>query len=206
MEVKKTNTTATRTTAEIILDIPTSAKEDVGDYLLEQALIKVASQRSPITGDSFPKLSRDYRKEKIESGLPGIPNLESTGDMLDALDYRITGYGIEFGVFGPDAKKADGHNNLSGDSRLPTRQFIPAEGEGFTSEIEKEVARIIADATAVDPEESEDLLEAVESSASLYDVLRGAFNLESRIEIRLAVLRSPAWFSKLTQLGLIRWL
>ena len=166
----------------------------------------MASQRSPVTGERFAALSPDYRAKKTGSGLPGIANLEESGDMLDSLDYRITRDGIEFGVFGADAPKADGHNNLSGESLLPTRQFIPAEGEGFTSDIEKEVARIIADATAVSPDDAEDLLEVVDSSSSLYDVLRGAFNLESRAEIRSAVLRSTEWYETLIRTGLIKWL
>ena len=173
---------------------------------MEQALLKVASRRSPVTGEAFQALSPDYRAKKTSEGLPGVPNLEESGDMLDSLDYRITSDGIEFGVFGEAALRADGHNNLSGESQLPTRQFIPGEGEGFTSDIEREVARIIADATAVDPSEAEDLLEAVSSPSELYSVLSAAFNLSSRSEIRLAVLRSPLWYEALIRSGAIEWL
>jgi hypothetical protein len=126
--------------------------------------------------------------------------------MLDSLDFRVTDEGIEFGVFGSAAPRADGHNNLSGESRIPTRQFIPKEGEGFISSIEKEVARIIADATAVDPELATDFLEQVESPSELYTILGAAFNLDSRTEIRAAVLRSVAWYEKLVMTGAIRWL
>jgi hypothetical protein len=173
---------------------------------VEQALLRVAQRKSPITGESFAALSDKYKAKKVGEGLPGVPNLEESGDMLDSLDYRVTGDGIEFGVFGEAAPRADGHNNLSGESLLPTRQFIPGEGEGFTSDIEKEVARIIADATAVDPADAEDLLDVVESSSQLYDVLGGAFNLTSRSEIRMAVLRSVAWYEALAAKGLIKWL
>lgn len=159
-----------------------------------------------MTGESFERLSDAYKTKKTAQGLPGVPNLEESGDMLDSLDYRLTDNGIEFGVYGEAAPRADGHNNLSGESLLPTRQFIPGEGEGFTSDIEKEVARIIADATAVDPSEAEDLLEAVESPSQLYDVLAGAFNLSSRSEIRMAVLRSTAWYETLIKTGAMRWL
>ena len=166
----------------------------------------MSQRKSPVTGDSFQALSPKYKERKVSEGLPGVPNLEESGDMLDSLDYRITSDGIEFGIFGEAALRADGHNNLSGESALPTRQFIPGEGEGFTSDIEKEVARIIADATAVSPTEAEELLDVVDSSSSLYDVLSAAFNLSSRSEIRMAVLRSVTWYETLAAKGLIKWL
>lgn len=128
-----------------------------------------------------------------------MPNLELSGEMLDQLDYRVTDDGIEIGVYGDAAPRADGHNNLSGDSKIPTRRFIPAEGESFRDGIAREVDRILADAASeeVTEEQFVDLVEGVSSSSELYDRLGVIFNLSSRAEIRAAVLRSPLIFNLL---------
>jgi hypothetical protein len=63
--------------------------------------------------------------------------------MLDALTYRIRGNSIEFGIWGEEADKADGHNNFSGDSDLPRRPFIPKKDENFRPEIRDEIDAII---------------------------------------------------------------
>jgi hypothetical protein len=183
--------------------IPRETREEVGEFLVEQILSKVASRKSPVTGDSFDKLSDDYKKKKQAEGLSGVPNLESSGDMLDALDYRVTSRGIEIGVFGDDAPKADGHNNLSGNSQLPERRFIPAVGEGFMPSIEREVERIIADAVAESAEPDVRALGSIESKTELYDYLMPIFGLTTRTETRLAVLRSDRWIAALSRLGLL---
>ena len=166
-------------------------------------LSRVAQRKSPVTGDTFPALSKDYRKEKVEDGFDGVPDLERSGDMLDALDYRVTSEGIEFGVFGADALKADGHNNLSGESLLPQRRFIPGEGEGFVSAIEREVNKIIADSIGDATEPDASTLGSITTKAALYDYLIPIFGLGTRTETRMAVLRSDRWTRILTRLGLI---
>lgn len=170
---------------------------------MEQILLSVGSKKSPITGDKFDPLTKDYKKKKQNDGLQGVANLESSGDMLDALDYRVTKDGLEIGVFGADAPKADGHNNLSGNSLLPTRQFLPNEGEGFISSIEREVERIILDAVADDIKPDPSLLKLIETKSELYDYLMPLFGLDSRNETRLAVLRSDRWSKVLNRLGLL---
>lgn len=165
--------------------------------------MKVASRKSPVTGDSFDPLSKDYKAKKQDEGLPGVPNLEQSGEMLDSLDYRVTSTGIEIGVFGEAAPRADGHNNLSGDSMLPTRRFIPAAGEGFMPSIEREVERIIADAVAEEAEPDVTVLGSVETRSELYEYLTPIFGLSTRTETRLAVLRSDRWVRTLTRLGLL---
>lgn len=173
---------------------------------MEQILLSVAARKSPVTGDSFDPLSKEYKAKKTGEGLAGVPNLELSGDMLDALDFRVTSDGIEIGVFGEDAPKADGHNNLSGKSLLPTRRFIPEEGESFTSSIEDEVNRIISDAIGEENAPDLDTLEEIESKTDLYDYLIPIFGLGSRTETKLAVLRSDRWTRTLTRLGLLRLL
>lgn len=119
--------------------------------------------------------------------------------MLDQLDYRITPDGIEIGVYGDAAPRADGHNNLSGDSLIPTRRFIPAAGESFRDGIAREVDRILADAASSEVTEDQfvDAVAGVSSSSELYDRLGAIFNLSSRTEIRNAVLRSPLIYNLL---------
>lgn len=128
--------------------------------------------------------------------------------MLDALDYRVQGDDIVIGVFGEAAPRADGHNNLSGDSQLPRRQFIPEKGQGFVSRIEKEVDRIIADEVGESIQAGAALsaLQSVTSTAALYDTLRTVFPLTSRSEIKAAVYRSDFWTTTLRGLGLLKWL
>jgi len=163
----------------------------------------VASKTSPVTGEKFQTLSKEYKKTKQANGLNGVADLQFSGDMLDSLDFNVTKTGIEIGVFGVDAPKADGHNNLSGDSKLPTRQFIPAEGEGFVSSIEREVDRIIADAVSKDSKPDLSTLGLIESKAELYAYITPLFGLASRSEVRLAVLRSDVWTRALSDLGLL---
>lgn len=173
---------------------------------MEQILRSVASRKSPITGEAFPALTPDYKEKKAALGLDPVPNLEQTGGMLDDLDFEVTRDGIKIGVFGEGALRADGHNNLSGESLLPERRFLPGEGQGFTPSIEREVERIIADFAGDDEEIPEYELEVVASSSDLYEVLMPVFGLGSRAETRLAVLRSPRWYERLAAMGLLRWL
>jgi hypothetical protein len=173
---------------------------------VEQILLTVAEKKSPITGESFEALSKEYKAKKAAEGLSPIPNLELTGSMLDSLDFRVTSDGIEIGVFGDDAPKADGHNNLSGNSLLPTRRFIPEAGETFSSSIDDEVNRIIADAIGEENEPDVAELEEIDNATDLYDYLIPIFGLGSRTETKLAVLRSDRWTRILTRLGLLKYL
>jgi hypothetical protein len=142
----------------------------------------------------------------MSEGAPGVPNLELEGDMLGALTYEAKKDGIEIGVFGAEAPKADGHNNFSGESNLPERRFLPAEGETFRSSIQKEVDAIVQDAIAEDAEIVEDEFNDVESSSAFYDVLMKQIGVESRGEARSTVLRTPKWFNFISSAGLTKWL
>ena len=179
----------------------------MGDFLVEQILDSVGEQQSPIKGHGkFRALSKSYKAFKQEEGSGTDPNLELTGSMLDALTFRTTGSGIELGIFGKDAPKADGHNNFSGESKLPLRRFLPDEGESFKPSIQKEVDRIIADAVAEDFGVPDEELDAVASKTELYDVLKQVFTGLSRPEIRMAVFRSEEWTLALKTRGLLTWL
>jgi len=64
--------------------------------------------------------------------------------MLDSLTFEITDSGVEVGIFNPDEEdKADGHNNFSGNSKLPTRRFIPDSSESFNGRIESGINQIL---------------------------------------------------------------
>lgn len=177
----------------------------MGEYLVEQILRDVQETRSPVTGAKFPKLSKDYRSKKQEDGAGTEPNLENSGDMLDALDYRVTKDGLKIGVFGNQAPKADGHNNLSGESKLPERRFLPAEGEGFRPAIREGIADIIAEVLAEETEPPEELRE-VETKTQLFSLLSDTFAGLSRSEVRTAVLLSPKWLAALKRYDLLKWL
>lgn len=168
--------------------------------------MNVAKRKSPITGESFPSLSEAYKKEKEADGFDGVPDLQRSGNMLDSLSYRITSEGLELGVYGEAAPRADGHNNLSGDSKLPLRQFLPNVGESFAPSIEREIERIVADSRGAEAEIPFEELGGIEAPSELYNVLQREFQLETQVELRKAVLRSPRWYYSLERLGLLKWL
>jgi hypothetical protein len=210
IEVTDSKISSNEISSEITLDldgvplkVQDDVKEEVGDYLLEQILSTVGSQESPILDKPWPKLSEDYAEIKKNDGFDPVPNLERTGDMLGALDFKVTSDGIKIGIFGnkEQVAKADGHNNFSGESQIPTRQFLPEKGERFSSDIESQINKIILDAKAGGI--SKDEFEDVVTSKSLYNVLGSYLNTSSRAEIRLAVLRSDDLLTMLEDLDLI---
>lgn len=141
-------------------DVPKSDRpqvlSDIADYLLEAALDDIGEGRSPVYGSKWPALSKVYKKHKLEEGSKPIANLELSGDLLDALEAKVTGKSaITYGITdSSQTAKADGHNNLSGDSKLPLRRFVPGPGETFRSGIMNQIQQII-DAAAGDEEDDE---------------------------------------------------
>ena len=206
MKAIQTTTTESETSSTLEINASLETKREVGEFLVEQILRTVSQKKSPVTGEAFQALSPKYKEKKQAAGLPGVPNLEQSGGMLDDLDFEITSDGIKIGVFGEGALRADGHNNLSGDSMLPTRQFLPGEGEGFTASIEREIERIVADAAGSVVDVSDAELSDIGSPSELYAVLLPVFGVTSRSEARLAVLRSPKWYNVLSARGLLEWL
>lgn len=109
------------------------AKEEIAKYIVDQVIEYCGDGKSPVAGGAWKRsLSAAYRKFKLSEGGNGFADLILTGDLLQALDCVVLPSGeLELRVKGREAGKADGHNNHSGDSRLPTRKFIPEEGETF---------------------------------------------------------------------------
>lgn len=140
-------------------------KEQVGEFIVTEILRKVEEGRSPVSGrGSFKKLSKQYASE--EKGGDRTANLELDGDMLDALTSKNRkGDTIEVGIFkSSQVPKADGHNNFSGDSKLPTRRFIPKGDESFKRDIMTGVKRIIELNESLTPQDLD--IETVEPSTS----------------------------------------
>lgn len=124
----------------------TEAKKEIGDLIVNEILRYVQDGSSPVSGyRQFKKLNKEYAKE--EKGGNTTPNMELNGDMLDSLKFESRrGSDIEVGIFkSSQVGKADGHNNFSGDSKLPLRRFIPDENESFKREIESKIKTIIND-------------------------------------------------------------
>lgn len=213
MKVVKTNATSARTTTELELfdeinirdpQARAEAKRQVGEYLLEAIQQAAGHQESPVEGEGkFKKLSKDYAERKKDEVGNTLSNQELEGDMLSALAYRETSKGIELGYFGEEAPKADGHNNFSGKSKLPTRRTIPGEGQTFISEIQSNVRQIIANAAADATEFSRSDFEDVETKKGLYDVLAQVFDGLTRSEIRTAVLGNDPLIRLLDDLDLL---
>lgn len=199
METIKTSASSSKTSSTITLKddlkgLTTSQKEElaaqIGELLVEQILESVAVSKSPVTGDSFARLSKDYAdKKKSETG-SSAPNLDLTGSMLTSLDYKISGDKLELGVFGEDAGKADGHNNFSGKSKLPTRQFLPKSGESFDKSIVSLVSDTIDQYKADNMSFKSKELKQVETKSDLYELLKDKLGDKSRSELKKLVLSS----------------
>lgn len=136
---------------ELGIDPPKSAAmradalEAVAEYVKTAVLEYVGEGKSPVRGGPWKRsLSPEYRKLKAEESGVTIANMELSGDMLDALAVvRKRGNNLSLQIEGAEAPKADGHNNHSGDSKLPERRFIPKENETFRSDMWAEIRRIL---------------------------------------------------------------
>lgn len=125
--------------------------DEVSNYVKEQVLSKVGDGESPVGGrGTFEKLDKDYAKK--EHGGNRTAKLELDGDLLDSVQIIRSGSKLRLTVGDDQQPKADGHNNFTGQSKLPTRRFIPFErdGESFDDEILKEIKSIVRDALPED--------------------------------------------------------
>ncbi len=193
------------------LKLPEAAKNriknDVGDFLVEQLVKSAGKTQSPVAGESWKAtLSPEYAKKKKAEGLGTKANLDFEGDMLDSLTYEQTKDGIELGWFGDQAGKADGHNNLSGKSDLPTRRLLPDVGQEFVGSIQGEIEKIVADGIADEMEFDAGDFDTVESKSDLYAALDEYFPDMSRTEIQMAITRTPALARLLDDLDLLELL
>lgn len=125
-------------------DQRTAAKDAVGNFIIDEILTRLADGESPVTGRAFKQLSKPYA-DKMKDG-DRNPNLELEGDLKAALGFKNSKDGIIVGIMKADQRpKADGHNNLSGESKLPTRRFIPDSEQDFAGSIMKQIPNIISE-------------------------------------------------------------
>lgn len=167
-------------------------KQDVGEFLVEQILSTVAGVKSPVKGGEWEKkLSAEYRKKKKEEGYTPIANLEATGSLLSSLTYENSRNGIRIGVFdSTEAPIADGHNDFSGKSKIPTRQFLPKTDQEFIPKIQTGVEKIIQDYQVEGAGLTKQDFKDVSTKQDLYSVLSSVLGDLSRTELRFAALRS----------------
>lgn len=176
--------------------------EAVGEYLVEQTLISIEKQQSPVAGQgSFKPLSKEYAKIKQREVGNRRPNLEAEGTMKDELDF-VASDTLNIGVYGERAGAADGHNNLSGRSKLTKRQFLPDEGETYKRSVLTEIARIKADIIAEEMTFKPSQFNDISSTSELYAKLRDVLGLNTRSEINLAVIRNQELTQFLSEQGL----
>ncbi len=186
------------------LKVKKRIQEDVGNYLVEQTLVAMNEKKSPVQGEGgFKALSKNYRKRKLEEVGSGEANLEFDGVMKDELNFYPTKNGIEIGVYGERARAADGHNNLSGKSSLPTRRFLPDEGQTYKKSIQAEVDRIVADAISEEVGFKKSDFKGVTTKKELFDILAQKFGPMSRAELTLAVFRNEDLVEILSDLDLL---
>lgn len=133
--------------------------------------------------------------------------MEFEGDMLDSLSFEETRDGVEVGIFGKEAWKADGHLKFSGEEGMaPRRRFLPGEGQEFDSAIqdgiEEIILGVIGDETKLDRQD----FNAVSTKAELYSVLSEYFPDLARAEIKQLVVSAPSMVAFLDDLSLLELL
>lgn len=196
MRVTKTIVNSSEISSFIDLEIPDgvpkekrdSVKRECGGVIIDGILLAVGKAKSPIAGEDWPPLSSEYKEEKSEDGRGTKANLESSGDMLDALGFTTTDDGIKLAITGDQAPKADGHNNFSGKSRLPRRKFLPEEGDSFISQIENDVQSIISEAVVTGDNVTKNRIKQVSTKVELNNLLRELYPSITVREAKSAIL------------------
>ena len=162
--------------ADISQDNQKAAKQEVGDYLINETIRYMERGISPVAGEApWEKLDKEYAKEEHAGNR--TPTLNATGRLREALQFRSNDDGIEIGIFHKSQQpKADGHNNFSGQSQLPRRRFVPSSRQNYRSEIMANVGRILNAYRATDIDVSDqplDIAAEVILTAAIDRILRG---------------------------------
>lgn len=124
-----------------------AARRQIADFVLDQVLDHVGSGKSPVRSGKWKRsLDPDYKKQKAKLSSALFANMELTGDMLDSMECVVRSDGkLELRIQGSEAPKADGHNNHSGDSSLPAREFIPKADQTFKQQILSGIKQIASE-------------------------------------------------------------
>lgn len=196
---------------ELDVEAPVAVKKkinrEIGEFIVEQILQETQSAKSPVSGESWPALSKDYKAKKVSLGLAGSANMELTGQLKDELRFKTVDGNLRVGFFGTDeAWKADGHLKFSGaENETPKRRFLPAAGQSFKSSIQDGIENIIADNLVSGGLDKADL-EGIETKSQLYAVLKENFGDLSKAEIAAAITRNPDLVDLLDELDLLELL
>jgi hypothetical protein len=184
-----------------------SLLEEIGQTLVDSVLQSLASSKTPISGGGYKSfLSPAYAAFKREYGAGSSANLDLTGSMLDSLSFKAKGDVIEIGVFGSEAPKADGHNNFSGDSKLPQRQFLPKEGQRFKRDIDGVVKSIIKDSIYTREKITRAELSSVMTKKDFWGFLESKYPGLTRKDIRFMVTTDPDMLKIMTDGDMLEWL
>lgn len=181
-------------------------RKSVGQLLVEETLISMSSSESPVQGESFPALKKEYKEFKQKEGLAGVPDLEFSGNLKDSLGFESSDDGIKLGHFDSEAPKADGHNNFSGDSPLPKRRYLPAEGQNYKKDIKERAESIIAEVLAEEVGIKAKELSSIDSKEKLWLFLGSKFEGLSRQAIKTAILNNEDYVELLDEQNLLRYL
>ena len=154
--------------------------DSVGRMLLEGIREDMNQGRSSVSGRPWKKLSPGYAKEVGRE----IATLFLSGQMDRALSFRTKGNSVEIGWFTrqnkDEAKKADGHNNHSGASKLPRRRSIPTPSQQFRPALRNKIdeLRKSYEAPGLEPSPTErDIEETLRFLEQEVDAPRTAFEL-----------------------------
>lgn len=122
---------------QISSDVADLLRKEVGNDTVNNAL-------SSVTGKKFKGLNALYKKMKKADGKGGRANLVLNGDMMGNLKRSNGVQSVKLKITkSKEIKKFYNHN--TGD-KLPKRQALPNEGEGFRTGIMKKINKVIRDA------------------------------------------------------------
>lgn len=174
--------------------------QKVGEFLVEQIAAGLADGKTLVSGEGWPRLSKDYKEKKLEQGGEPFPNMELTGELLDSFTAESDEESVRIGFFDDQAWKADGHLKFSGAANnTPKRRFLPGKGQTFKPEIRKEIERIVADEILAQVEDVN--LDGIESTSDLVDLLSSFFPTEiARKKVMDAVKRNAVFAELLEEL------
>ena len=120
----------------------------IGDQLREEVIDSLSKGISPVQGE---RKFEPYKNPKSYPGKrkPSSPvNLFLSGDLYRALEARLKGNSIIFGIFDPKvAKYAQAHQD--GNAHLPRRAIVPDDGEVFQVSILRAILDLYKNRMAV---------------------------------------------------------
>jgi hypothetical protein len=212
LKIKKTKATKTELSSTIDLfkgtGIPLKERpriaKDIGEIIIDETLKSVSAAKSPLQSKAWPSLSPKYKAFKASKNLTPTANLEFKGDLLDSLKVKPTRDGLKIGHFNTkQAPKADGHNNFTGKSTIPTRRYLPAEGDNFKSSIDSKIRSILTEERAKTAKLPKSRLRGVTTKAEFFAIMEDLFGGATKAEIADAIALSPGLLEELDDLGLL---